>query len=603
MIKTLLLNVAMFLIGIPVCAAQESNAGAPQWGVYTPDMKFADVFGRPAAVEKDGVINSSPSLAEIAAPGGGANIFLKHAVNDLLAPVTPGASSCRDMSALKLPWVRITSAETVAADKGVRAYCKVIGVIDKEITFEVDMPDAAAWNGKFLMGGGGGFLGNLQNGVKPVALFRGYATAATDTGHPIPADGGGSWADHDPERLVNWGYRGTHLAQANAKLVIQAYYKKAIAHSYYYGMSGSGRVALMEAERFPSDFSGIVAACPVASWTKLNGVATAWTQQAMFPTMADEFRYRPVVPVSKVKMLDDAVYAKCDARDGLKDDVITNPLACQFNPMTDLRLCKAGEDKPDCFTQQQAAVIAKIHDGPSNTLGRIYPGWAYGGENVPGMWAQGGAGGYVIGTAPKPGAASPYASRHYLLNEETLRHVIFNDPNYDLHSFNFDTDLPALQVAAAQIDPDNPDLSGFSGQHGKLIMSVGWSDWAVGALVVKDFYDQIVARNGGPGVTAEFARLFMLPGVGHCFAADPARKTTNTIDYLTALENWVEHGQAPASIVASHVVASGGGETPTSMPITGTVDRTRPICAYPALAIYKGKGNIDDAANFTCKAS
>ena len=134
-------------------------------------------------------------------------------------------------------------------------------------------------------------------------------------------------------------------------------------------------------------------------------------------------------------------------------------------------------------------------------------------------------------------------------------------------------------------------------------MSVGWSDWAVGGLVVKDFYDQIVAGNGGPGATTGFARLFMLPGVGHCFAADPARKTTNTIDYLTALENWVEHDQAPASIVASHVVASGGGETPTSMPIAGTVDRTRPICAYPALATYKGKGNIDDAANFTCKAS
>ncbi len=603
MIKTLQLSAVMLLIGISACAAQERNAGAPQWGIYTPDMKFADVFGRPAAIEKDGVINSSPSLADIAAPGGGANIFLKRAVNDLLAPAAPGASSCRDMSALKLPWVRITSAETVAADKGVRGYCKVIGVVDKEITFEVDMPDAAAWNGKFLMGGGGGFLGNLQNGVKQVALFRGYATAATDTGHPIPADGGGSWADHDPVRLVNWGYRGTHLAQANAKLVIQAYYRKAITHSYYYGMSGSGRVALMEAERFPSDFSGIIAACPVVSWTKLNGVATAWTQQAMFPTMADEFQYRPVVPVSKVKMLDDAVYAKCDALDGLKDDVITNPLACRFNPMTDLRLCKTGEDRADCFTQQQATVIAKIHDGPSDALGRIYPGWAYGGENVPGMWAQGGGGGYVIGTPPKPGAASPYASRHYLLNEETLRHVIFNDPNYDLHSFNFDTDLPALQVAAAQIDPDNPDLSGLSARHGKLIMSVGWSDWAVGALVVKDFYDQIVARNGGPGATAEFARLFMLPGVGHCFAADPTRKTTNTIDYLTALENWVEHDQAPASIVASHVVASGGSETPTSMPISGKVDRTRPICAYPALAAYKGKGNIDDADSFTCKAS
>ena len=604
MFKILVLSIIALSVDVSVCVAQETNT-ARQWGLYSADMKFADVFGRPTVLEKNGGIDASPSLGDIVSSNDNASSFLKNAVNGLLASVTtPGAATCESMTELKLPWVRITSAERMPADKDARAYCKVMGVIDKEITFEVDMPDAAQWNGKFLMGGGGGFLGNLQNGVKPVALFRGYATAATDTGHPIPADGGGSWADHNPERVANWGWRGTHLAQANAKLVIQAYYKKAITHSYYYGTSGSGRVALVEAERFPADFSGIIAGCPVASWTKLNGVATTWTQQAMFPTAADEFQWKPVVPVSKVKMLDDAVYEKCDALDGLKDGVITNPVACNFDPRKDLKICQGGEDKPDCFTPAQVAVIAKIHDGPSNAAGRIYPGWAYGGENVPGMWAQGGGGGYIIGTPAKPGAASPYASRHYLLTEETLRHVVFGDPNYDLHSFNFDSDLPALEPAAAQVDADNPDLSGLNARPGKLIMSVGWSDWAVGGLIVKGFYDQVVARNGGQEATSQFARLFMLPGVGHCFAADPARKTPNVIDYLTALENWVEHGQAPASIVASHVAANGTGrgEPPLSMPITEAVDRTRPICAYPRMAAYTGKGNIDDAANFVCRA-
>jgi len=593
MIKTILLGLFASFIAISPVVAQS-------WGVYDPNAKFAEVFGRPAALERNGAINADPSLGEVA---GSNNAFLTAALDNMLVS-SVRVSSCQDLSSLKLPWVRMRSAEMVAADKNIPTYCKVIGVVDKEITFEVDMPEAAKWNGKFLMGGGGGFLGDMSNGVKPVSLLRGYATAATDTGHPVPADGGGSWADHNPERLANWGYRGTHLAQANAKLVIQAYYRKAIVHSYYYGMSGSGRVALMEAERYPADFSGIIAACPVASWTKLNGIATSWTQQAMFPKAEDEFQYRPVVPAAKVKFLDHAIYEKCDALDGLKDGVITNPLACKFDPHADLPLCKAGEDKPDCFTKEQEDVIAKIHAGPSNAAGQIYPGWAYGGENVPGMWAQGGAGGYVIGTPPKPGAASPYASRHYLLTEETLRHVVFGDPGYDLHSFNFDTDLPALQVASAQIDADNPDLSSFNGRHGKLIMSVGWSDWAVGGLVVKGFYDQIVAQNGGLAATGAFARLFMLPGVGHCFASDPQYKTTSTIDLLTALENWVENDQAPASIVAAHVVPRPGErEADASMPITGTVDRTRPICAYPALASYNGKGNIDDAASFTCKAT
>lgn len=587
------------LLGLFALLIATSPSLAQSWGATNPNAKFAEVFGRPAVLETNGAINTDPSLAEVAR---GNNAFLKAALNSMLDS-SAQVSACQDLSSLKLPWVSIRSVEIVAADKDIPAYCKLIGVVDKEITFEVDMPEAAKWNGKFLMGGGGGFLGDLSNGVKAASLYRGYATGATDTGHKVPADGGGSWAEHNPERVVNWGHRGTHLAQANAKLVIQAYYHKAISHSYYYGSSGSGRVALMEAERYPTDFSGIVAACPVVSWTKLNGVATTWTQQAMFPKAEDEFQYRPVVPATKVKLMDHVIYEKCDALDGLKDGQITNPLACKFDPHADLPLCQAGEDRADCFTKEQEDVIAKIHAGPSNAAGQIYPGWAYGGENVPGMWAQGGAGGYVIGTPPKPGSANPYASRHYLLTEETLRHVVFGDPAYDLHSFNFDTDLPALQEASAEIDADNPDLSGFNASHGKLIMSVGWSDWAVGGLIVKGFYDQMVARNGGQAKTGAFARLFMLPGVGHCFASDPQYKTTSTIDLLTALENWVEHDKAPASIVAAHVVEKPGErEAGASMPITGTVDRTRPICAYPAMAAYKGKGDIDDAASFTCKA-
>jgi feruloyl esterase len=325
----------------------------------------------------------------------------------------------------------------------------------------------------------------------------------------------------------------------------------------------------------------------------------------MFPTADDQLvRYNPVVPASKIPLLDAAVYAKCDAIDGLKDGQITNPLACKFDPMTNLPLCKAGQDQADCFTVKQATVIAQIHQGPSNAAGQIMPGYAYGGENVAGMWAPptGGGNAYIIGSAPKVGANNPYASRHYLLTNETLKYLIYNDPGYDLHSFNFDTDLPGLQAIAAEVDANNPDLSAFHKRGGKLIMTVGWADAAVGALVVKGFYDDMVAANGGLAATQTFARLFMLPGVGHCFVTDPARKTPHIVDLLSALEDWVEKGAPPERLIAAHT-AGGGRDPPESMPIAEPVDRTRPICAYPAMAVYDGKGDVDKAESFACRSS
>lgn len=528
-------------------------------------------------------------------------VLLGGAILFIAPPAFAQDDKCHGLMALQLPSVRVVSAQPVAADGDARAYCKFIGVAEKEIVFEVDMPMAGTWNGKFLMGGSGGFLGNLQNGVKPVALLKGYATAVTDTGHPIPADGGGSWAYRNPERVVNFGYRGTHVAAGNAKLVVEAYYGRSAARSYFFGSSGSGRQAMMEAQRYPLDFEGIVAACPAFAWTKLNVLATGWTQQNMYPTLQAQYEFKPVVPPEKVASLDDAVYEKCDGADGLKDGIITNPLACKFDPKVDLRRCEAGRDKADCFTDRQVDVIARIHDGPVNSHGRLWAGWAYGGEAIPGMWtAPAGRTAYVIGSLK---SSAPYSSRHYLLTNETLRYLVFSDPDYDLHSFNFETDTPALTMASAQIDADDPDLSGFARRGGKLIMSVGWSDWAVDGLGVKAYYDAAAGRAGGAGKLARFARLFMLPGVGHCFATDPRRKTPGTVDLLGALEKWVEQGIAPDSIVASHIAGdAGSGARGLSMPITGTVDRTRPICAYPKSAVYGGHGSPDDARNFACRA-
>ena len=373
---------------------------------------------------------------------------------------------------------------------------------------------------------------------------------------------------------------------------------------------------MMEAQRYPEDFDGIVAACPAFNWTTGVGASFAWTQQAMFKTSQDEYEYRPVVPANKIPALSKAVYAKCDANDGLKDEVITDPLSCKFDPLVDLKICKSGEDSAECFTKEQAEVIKKIHDGPSNSAGKVWSSWVYGGETIPGQWiSEPGGTAYVIG-APKAnvatasgmsmdvvrGAFSPYRSRHYLLGNETLRWLVHDNPEYDLHDFNFETDLAALIPAAAQIDANDPDMSGMKKRGAKLIMGIGWDDWCCNAVSLKEYYDRAAHKMGGMDQVQSFAKLFFLPGVGHCFSSEPSRKTTNYVDYLTALEQWVEQGKEPLVLTAAHATGKIPAPDGIYMPAKAQTLRTRPICAYPAQTVYKGSGNIDDAANFTCKA-
>lgn len=590
---------------VALCLGAGASAGAIAQSAppYAPETTFSEIFGRALTVTRDGVPLENPTLADVRASDatGAANAFARDAIKALEAV---SVSDCRSLTTIKLPWLRILSADEVPAAPEVMEHCKVLGVIDKEINFEVDLPIATGWNGKFLMGGGGGFLGTLQSQIKPAALHRGYAAAATDTGHVIPDDAGASWALRDPERVVNFGHRGTHLVQANAKIIIRAYYKKAIAKSYYYGSSGSGRVAMVQAQRYPEDFDGVVAACPAFSWSKGIAMSMAWTQQAMYRTAEDQYAFRSVLAPSKVARMDEAIYAKCDAVDGLKDDLITTPAACKFNPFEDLPRCAAGKDGADCFTRDEMEAIAKIHAGPSNSTGQLWAGWPYGGESIDGAWVAPNGSAYVIGTRlesdGRPKAPGAYSSRHYLLGNETMRYLMFNDPAYDLHRFNFETDTAALLPMAAQVDGDNADLSGLKSRGGKLLMWVGYADWAVNAYSTISYYERVLAKMGGRAAADDTARLFLMPGTGHCNTSDPKRKTPTTADFLTALEEWVEQGRAPERILASHVLGDAGRAQ--SLPIKGKVVRTRPLCPYPAVAKYAGKGSVDDAANFRCSA-
>jgi feruloyl esterase len=522
-------------------------------------------------------------------------------VVELLKSVASGAPrTCTSLTAMKLPWGRVRSAEEVATTAESPAHCTVITVIDKEIEFQVDLPAPTRWNQKFLMGGSGGFLGDLQNGARTVGLHRGYATGVTDAGHKPSKENptGADWAYRSPERLVNFGHRGTHLAAVTAKLIIQAYYGRAITRSYFAGTSGSGRQAMMEAQRYPMDFDGISAGCPGFNQTKMR-ISSARSQQLMYRTEEDQYAYRPVVLPEQVKVLDAAVQEKCDAIDGLKDGLITDPRACNFDPRVDLPRCGAGDaGGPSCFTDEQVNVIAQIHEGPFNSTGRIWPGFVYGGESIPGQWSN-----YLIG-APK--LQGPYSSRNYLLSNETFRYFVYGDPSYDLHSFDLETDIPATLPASQVVDANDPDLGPFNSRGGKLIMWIGWNDWAANGSASAEYMDRVFVAMGGRQKVMTFARLFMLPGVGHCSAIDPSQKTPNVVDFLTALEQWVERGIAPDRIIASHAAPLPNGERPRqppfSMPVHGAVDRTRPLCAYPDVAVYKGTGSADEAANFTCRA-
>lgn len=597
-------RLSVMLIVLVFIAAGRADA-QPAWKVYKPDAKFSDTFGRTVTIrsESEGRTRQidDPTLQQALQVKGDApvNVLARESVTALLASVASGtAKACADLTSLKLPWVRVLSGEDTAASGDLPAYCKVLGTVDKEIGFEVDLPAAAQWNGKFLMGGSGGFLGDLENGVKTVALDRGYATAVTDAGHRPNKDNplGADWAFRDPERLLNFGHRGTHLSAATAKLVVQAFYGKALSHAYFSGTSGSGRQAMMELQRYPGDFDGIIAGCPGFNQTRMR-LGAAWAQQAMYPTAEDQYNFRPLVPPGKVPLLDAAVMTKCDAVDGLKDGLIADPRMCHFDPMADLPRCAAGEDKPNCFTAEQANVIARIHAGPSNSAGQIWPGWVYGGEGTPGQWVSPtGGNAYVIGG---PKAQDPYSSRHYMLSNETFRYFIYSDPSYDLHRFNFETDVPATFPVSQVVDANDPDLTPFK-SRGKLIMWQGWNDWATNGSSAVEYFERVLKKMGGTPQVDTFARMFMLPGVGHCAAVPPGQRTPNVVDFLTALEQWVERGVAPDRIVASHVAS--GPAPQFSMPIKGPVDRTRPLCPYPQMAAYKGTGNIDEAASFVCRA-
>lgn len=476
--------------------------------------------------------------------------------------------ACADLKELTGFDFSINTAEARAATAEAPEHCYVTGQILPEIRFQLILP--AAWNRRLLMPGHGGFAGSLLPPAHPLriaALRHGFAVAFTDTGHDQVLEPLATFA-LNRQKVIDYAYRAVHVTTVAAKQLMQAYYEPPLSRSYFTGCSTGGRQALMSAQRFPMDFDGIVSAAPVLNQTAIH-MWEAWIARAL--------RDAPI-SLDKVKIIAEKVYARCDAIDGVRDGVIDDPRRCDFQPGRDLPQCPDGADAPACFTAPQIKTLQAIY-GPMISNGKpIFPGLPVGAEvfmDTP-KGPRSGWEGWVVSASGRTTAVN--------FAESFLRYMAFPkpDPNYDWTTFNFDTDPDRAAWIRSILDATNPDLSRFKARGGRLLMTFGWADPALNPLMGVDYYEQVVERMGP--TTTDFFRLFMMPGVFHC-AGGPGPAS---MDSLTPLISWVEKGKAPERLIAARV--QDGKET-----------RTRPLCAYPQVAKYKGSGSTDDAANFVCQ--
>ncbi len=488
------------------------------------------------------------------------------------APVACLGDTCTDLLTLSVPNTQLTSATIVTQTAFSPAHCRVVGVTHGEtgsnVGVEVRLPDG--WNGKLLFTTRQGFIGSfapLTNPVVADGLARRYATVTTDSGHVGRNILDGSFGLNNRPAEIDFGYRGVHLAKIVGAALISAYYGSGPVHSYYQGCSSSGRYAVQAAEHYPGDFDGIIAGAPVVD---MSGLVTdeVYIEQGMLTAP---------LPASKLPVIWNAVTSACDGNDGLVDGLIDDPRDCHFDVNT--LLCSTG-DAQNCLTAAEIGTLKRIYGGAFNSAGELlYPGVAFGGE-LPDPDNSNGWDTYITGSDFFP-------ALDIILSDQYLRYLAFDpdEPNFDWTTFNFDTDPPRMETMHEIIDPVQDDLSAFGDAGGKMIMYQGWGDIAQSPYRTIQYY-QGLRRHLGRRAVEDYARLFMAPGMYHCGGGIGP----NQFDALTAIERWVEQGQPPSSIVASH---NGG---------VGT-DRTRPLCPFPQHAVYKGSGSINDAANFECRGA
>jgi pimeloyl-ACP methyl ester carboxylesterase len=483
------------------------------------------------------------------------------------------AADCTTALRIALPDAHITAASAVPSNDSLRAlgqkpYCRVEATVDAETHIVALLPDD--WNGRFLMGGGGGFGGSVDNQFAST-VHEGYATASTDAGHTAFALMAG-WALRNDRRVADYGHRAVHRAAEVTKALIVAYYGRPPEHSYFIGCSNGGREALMEAQRYPADFDGIVAIAPWVSpleWA----AAVVRNLQAQYPTGN---LGAPAVTPAVLRLLAAKVTETCDAIDGVRDGILENPEACTFK-LASLPACANAVTTDGCVTRaQRAALTAFTTPLTAGTL--RYPGWPFGNEADPqgwGTWITGPVADVMeltARTAPTlQGVIGIEFFKYFVYGDSAWRYV-----GYDLARAGRDGATVAAVVSAT-----NPDLSAFRARGGKLVLAHGWSDPALSARSTIEYFKAVQRRTPR---ASSFTRLFLMPGVLHCAGGSGC----DDVDYAGIIRRWVEQAEAPSRIIARK--------------LRGTdVVRTHPLCAYPMTARYNGTGSTDDAAAFTCR--
>jgi len=468
---------------------------------------------------------------------------------------------CEALAGKNIGGAVLSAAEVVPATVTAPSYCRVRGLIEPKLNFELRLPKR--WNQKLHYGGGGGYNGAIPP-ANEAALRQGYAQVSSDSGHQgnvLDA----SFVKDDPLAAQLFGSLSVPTVTAAAQEIVRVHYRHRAKRAYFEGCSNGGREALMNVQRYPSLFDGVISRAPAYNWVGIMGAFNRTAKVLAAPGGA--------MSPAKVATLSSAVLAACDVLDGVADGVVSNPQACSFDPAS-LR-CAGGADTGDaCLSDPQLAVVTSWTASAAFGGGTYsYPGWPLtGNESVPGAWDA---------------WTSGVPALQFLFQDTTVKYYLANDPLANSLLYDYNSNPAALAAMAALNDATNPNLHPFLGAGGKLILWHGGNDAALSTRATTAYYEQVVAAVGGQASADQFVRYYIAPGVNHCAGGPGA----DSADLLSALDAWVTRGHAPKTLRARQVDA-----------VTGVTVLSRPLCAYPAYPRYDGKGDPNLARNYDCIA-
>lgn len=450
----------------------------------------------------------------------------------------------------------------------IHRYCDVVGYVAPQNKFEIKLPLPKDWNENFFFHACGGFCGHVDRDALNLSLVRGYASVTGNGGHDSAVGFDGIWAANAPELQEDFGWRSNHVITLIAKLITTQYYGKPIKRSYMAGNSKGGEAVLLEAQKFPEDFDGLLPSAPVYDYTGRNTVAAAWFAQAV-----NDGHGGSVIDDASALAVRKSVLQHCGAQAGVEEGLVTDPPSCRWQP--EMIACPPGNSAPDCLNEKQVAAIKRLMSPAVNSKDQVI--WAY--PYIPSTETEWRGWNYPA----SPGPAYPPMFANMELPSQFLRYFVDEKARTsgDALTFDFDRDAANLARSRRIYDATSPDLRTFEARGGKILLWHGWADGAIAATSSIGYYESVMKFMGGRTQTEDFFRLFLVPGVHHGGGGPGLTE----FDALTALENWVEKGQVPEKLIACRST-------------NGVVERCRPVFPYPIQAHYSGKGDPKQPDNF-----